>query len=122
MGIAILKDGKVVVALAGAKTSEVEDHIRNGYPQYIPDLPSLVAVEHPDDALPQVDPPALPAVPAVDVEAMERESIISGSDAILLDIENRLRALEGREAGTKADLLSVVAASKGKLLGAPASM
>jgi hypothetical protein len=111
MGIAILKSGRVIVVLKGAKVAELADHIRNGYPQFVPDLPSLTAVEYQDDALPSVDPPGppTPEEQAV-IEAKEQLDIaMKKVFQVALNHENRIRALEGKAAITAAQFKAALA-------------
>jgi hypothetical protein len=102
MGIAILKAGKVVVTLIGAKPEELADHIRNGYPQFIPDLPVLTAEELPDDALPPVDPPFVVPPTSEELAALEAKAQLDLATRKMFQVafnhENRIRALEGKVA------------------------
>ena len=112
MGIAIRKAGKVIATLAGATAEELADHIRNGYPQYAEDIPSLSAEEHPDDALPPVDPPPplSPAELSV-IEAKEQLDLATKKTFLAaLNHENRIRALEGKPAITTAQFKAALTA------------
>lgn len=98
MGIAILKAGRVIIALTGATVAELADHIRNGYPQYVADLTNLTAVEYPDDSLPPVDPPAPPTpeeLEAIEAKA-ELDLALRKMFLVAFNHENRIRALEGK--------------------------
>ena len=95
MGIAILKAGRVIVVLKGATAAEMADHIRNGYPQYIHDLGTLVADEYPDDALPALSPPTQEEIESKELDMLQNAFL----KAILVDrfeLENRIRTLEGK--------------------------
>ena len=104
MGIAILKAGKVILVLQGAKIAELADHIRNGYPQFIPDLPSLTAVDYPDNALPPLDapPPPTPEELAAAEAKAQLDLALKKIFQVALNHENRIRALEGKAAVTAA--------------------
>ena len=112
MGIAILKAGRVIVVLKGATVAEMADHIRNGYPQYIPDLEILTVDEYPDDALPALALPTPEDIAAKDAEKLQNTFL----RAILADrfeLENRIRALEGKATITETQYKAAVRAKLG---------
>jgi len=102
VGIAILKSERVIVVLRGAVPSDMADHIRNGFPQYIPDLPILIAVEYPDDVLPPIGPPPPPTpeeLAATEAEIFQN-ALLCGTTKVLLNHENRILKLEAKPAIT----------------------
>lgn len=109
MGIAILKAGRVILTLKGATIAELADHILKGYPQYVPDLPSLTAEEHPDDALPPIDPPSAEDLAAAEEKA-QFDLVVKKMFRVALNHENRIRVLEGKTAVTAAQFKAALIA------------
>lgn len=108
MGIAILKSGKVIITLKGAVASEFTDHIRNGYPQYIPDIPILTAVEYADDSLPPLEPPD-PPTPEEVAARMDRtlyDLVMLKIGKAAFEIVNEIQALKGQAPLTKVQFRS----------------
>ena len=112
MGIAILKAGRVIVALKGATAAEMADHIRNGYPQHIPDIEVLTADEYPDDALPALSPPTPEEIEAKDAEKLQN-AFLKAIIADRFELENRVRVLEGKVSITETQYRTAVRAILG---------